>query len=68
MPRSKELMAYYLKLSEQYTLGESVDQYYNDHECDPHLFDFLNVAFEAIEEVGEIAVLHLRQISLMFTI
>ena len=53
MPRSKELMAYYLKLSEQYTLGESVDQYYNDHECDPHLFDFLNVAFEAIEEVGE---------------
>ena len=53
MPRSKELMDYYLKLSEQYALGEPVEQYYNDHECDPHLFDFLNVAFGAIEEVGE---------------
>ena len=53
MPRSRELMEYYLKLSEQYTLGEPVEQYYNDHECDPHLFDFLNVAFEAIGEVGE---------------
>ena len=53
MPRSRELMDYYLGLSERYTLGEPVDQYYNDHECDPHLFEFINVAFDAIDKAGE---------------
>ena len=53
MPRSEDLMNHYLSISKQYEMGSSVDQYYNDHECDPHLFQFLKVAFDAISEVGE---------------
>lgn len=50
IPRNQRLFEHYKKEIDRYSFGDSISQYINDHECDSHLFSFINQARECIKE------------------